>query len=272
MCDLYKLLLEVARREDRRADLQRRLPEPLDHGDRADRRSAWSQEEFPEKGDIPIVTTPTDDIRSYHVNSDKITRVLGFQAEAHDRGRGPRPVRGVQGGQAARQHGRRPSTSTSGALKELKAAMSARPIAVVTGGAGFIGSHMVDLLLERGFAVRVDRQPGRRTAREPRAPRGDAGFHARASATSGAVAPGRSAVPRRELRLPLRRHRRHRAVDRAAARVHVGERAGHGARARVRAARAGREVRLRRVVVVLRPRRRCRRARTIRSRRSIPTR
>ena len=37
------------------------------------------QEEFPDKGDIPIVTTPTDDIRSYHVNSDKITRVLGFR-------------------------------------------------------------------------------------------------------------------------------------------------------------------------------------------------
>jgi UDP-glucose 4-epimerase len=33
--------------------------------------------------------------------------------------------------------------------------MSARPIAVVTGGAGFIGSHMVDLLLEQGFAVRA---------------------------------------------------------------------------------------------------------------------
>lgn len=33
--------------------------------------------------------------------------------------------------------------------------MSARPVAVVTGGAGFIGSHMVDLLVERGFAVRV---------------------------------------------------------------------------------------------------------------------
>src|SRR5688572_2182699 len=33
--------------------------------------------------------------------------------------------------------------------------MTARPIAVVTGGAGFIGSHMVDLLVERGFAVRV---------------------------------------------------------------------------------------------------------------------
>jgi UDP-glucose 4-epimerase len=33
--------------------------------------------------------------------------------------------------------------------------MSAKPVAVVTGGAGFIGSHMVDLFVERGFAVRV---------------------------------------------------------------------------------------------------------------------
>lgn len=33
--------------------------------------------------------------------------------------------------------------------------MSDKPVAVVTGGAGFIGSHLVDVLLENGYVVRV---------------------------------------------------------------------------------------------------------------------
>jgi nucleoside-diphosphate-sugar epimerase len=35
-------------------------------------------EEMPERKRVEIVTTPTDDIRSYHINSDKIKRMLGY--------------------------------------------------------------------------------------------------------------------------------------------------------------------------------------------------
>jgi len=36
------------------------------------------EQEFPQKTPIDIVTTPTDDNRSYHINSDKIKKTLGF--------------------------------------------------------------------------------------------------------------------------------------------------------------------------------------------------
>jgi len=43
--------------------------------------------------------------------------------------------------------------------------MSSKPVAVVTGGAGFIGSHMVDVLVDNGFSVRaIDNLKGGREA------------------------------------------------------------------------------------------------------------
>jgi nucleoside-diphosphate-sugar epimerase len=46
--------------------------------DIAQRVRAVVTEEFPGRPPIQIVTTPSDDNRSYHINSDKIARVLGF--------------------------------------------------------------------------------------------------------------------------------------------------------------------------------------------------
>ena len=84
MCDLYQLLLTV--------------PDDLIAGDTfnagyqnhsimeiAEVVRHVVEEEFPEKAPIDIVTKPTDDLRSYHINSDKIARTLGF-----------RPKRGIE--------------------------------------------------------------------------------------------------------------------------------------------------------------------------------
>ena len=49
-------------------------------------------------GDVDVVVEPTDDLRSYHVSSEKIRRELGFAPSAHDRTGGVRPRRCVQGG------------------------------------------------------------------------------------------------------------------------------------------------------------------------------
>ena len=78
MCDLYKLLLEV---EDAKiagetfnAGYQNQTIMEI-----AQQVKKVVQEEFPQRGEIEIVTTPTNDIRSYHINSDKITARLGFK-------------------------------------------------------------------------------------------------------------------------------------------------------------------------------------------------
>ena len=38
-------------------------------------------EELPDKNEIGIEVTPSDDLRSYHINSDKVTEVIGFKPQ-----------------------------------------------------------------------------------------------------------------------------------------------------------------------------------------------
>lgn len=78
MCDLYELLLKLP--DDKiagqtfNAGYQNQSIMEI-----AQTVRRVVQEEFPEKGEIAIVTTPSDDKRSYHINSDKIARVIGFK-------------------------------------------------------------------------------------------------------------------------------------------------------------------------------------------------
>ena len=77
MVDVYMLLLEVPREKIQGetfnigfqnhsiADLARLVKKVV-------------ESDMPNRGEVKIVTTPSNDYRSYHVNSDKIGRVLGY--------------------------------------------------------------------------------------------------------------------------------------------------------------------------------------------------
>ena len=77
MCDLYTLLLEIE--DDKIAGQTFNAGfQNLSIMKIAEVVKGVVAQEFPEKAGNEIVTTPTDDIRSYHVNSDKIRRIIGF--------------------------------------------------------------------------------------------------------------------------------------------------------------------------------------------------
>jgi nucleoside-diphosphate-sugar epimerase len=77
MCDLYKLLLDLPDEkiagEIFNAGYQNQSIMEI-----ATIVKKVTQEEFAEKGEIPIVTTPSNDNRSYRITSDKIAAKLGF--------------------------------------------------------------------------------------------------------------------------------------------------------------------------------------------------
>jgi nucleoside-diphosphate-sugar epimerase len=84
MCDVYQLLLNV---DDAKiaGETFNAGHQNLSINDIAATVKRVVTEEFPGRPDIQIVTTPTNDLRSYHVNSDKIAAKLGF-----------RPKRGIE--------------------------------------------------------------------------------------------------------------------------------------------------------------------------------
>ena len=80
MCDLYKLLLTI--------DDAKIAGQTFNAGyqnmsimDIAQLVKKIVQVEVPGRESIEIETTPSDDLRSYHINSDKIARVLGFRPQ-----------------------------------------------------------------------------------------------------------------------------------------------------------------------------------------------
>jgi nucleoside-diphosphate-sugar epimerase len=80
MCDCYEMLLELP--SDKIAGETFNVAfQNMSIRQLADVVKKVVEEEFPELGPIDIETTPSNDNRSYHVNSDKIVRALGFKTK-----------------------------------------------------------------------------------------------------------------------------------------------------------------------------------------------
>jgi nucleoside-diphosphate-sugar epimerase len=77
MCDLYELLLTLPNEKIAGQTFNAGYRN-MKVGEIAEVVRKVVQQEFPELGPIEVVRTPSDDIRSYHVNSDKIRKAIGF--------------------------------------------------------------------------------------------------------------------------------------------------------------------------------------------------
>ena len=80
MCDLYKVML-IAPAEKIQGESFNAGYQNQSVGDIAKIVRSVVETEFPDKAPIEIVTTPSDDNRSYHINSEKIRDALGFEAK-----------------------------------------------------------------------------------------------------------------------------------------------------------------------------------------------
>lgn len=78
MCDLYKLLLTLPK-EQIAGETFNAGYQNMSIMEIAQLVKRIVEEEFPDKAPIALEVTESDDIRSYHINSDKIGRVIGFK-------------------------------------------------------------------------------------------------------------------------------------------------------------------------------------------------
>ncbi|WP_434625471.1 NAD-dependent epimerase/dehydratase family protein [Azospirillum sp. B2RO_4] len=78
MCDLYELLLK-APDEQIAGQTFNAGYQNMSIMDIAQTVKRVVEEVFPEKGEIALEVQPSNDPRSYHINSDKIARILGFK-------------------------------------------------------------------------------------------------------------------------------------------------------------------------------------------------
>ncbi|NDH67800.1 MAG: NAD-dependent epimerase/dehydratase family protein [Gammaproteobacteria bacterium] len=78
MCDLYTLLLTVPK-EKIAGEIFNAGYENMSIKDIAMVVKRVVEDEFPEKASLKIEVTESNDNRSYHINSDKIKRILGFE-------------------------------------------------------------------------------------------------------------------------------------------------------------------------------------------------
>ena len=78
VCDLYALLLE-APQDKVQGETFNAGYENLSLLEIAQRVKQVVEDELPDRAPIEIVRTPTNDLRSYHINSDKVKRVLGYE-------------------------------------------------------------------------------------------------------------------------------------------------------------------------------------------------
>jgi nucleoside-diphosphate-sugar epimerase len=80
MCDCYEMLLELPSEKIAGETFNVGF-QNMSIRDLADVVKKVVEAEFPELAPITIETTPSNDNRSYHVNSDKIVRALGFKTK-----------------------------------------------------------------------------------------------------------------------------------------------------------------------------------------------